>query len=316
MGPPGGGRTRISQRYVRHFNVLGFVPFSPSALGTIFETMLTWSTTKHSAAVKAMVPRIVAATIQLYSRIAESLLPTPIKTHYTFNLRDVSNVIVGIHGAAPSAVPDAGAYARLWAHEATRVFHDRLTDDADRKAFHAQLLDTARGSLGVDEKVLLLAGSGVAGSTSAPLWSSIGGAVNNAYSEAADPAKIANALALQLEDYNSMTTRPMKLVMCGYAVEHVLRIARILLQPQGNALLVGVGGSGRRSLCTLAAYVVGYKLQSIELTRSYGVTEWKDDLKKLLFTAGRDVSATRRCCSSIRLRCVSSWSPHDLYDCA
>ena len=35
MGPPGGGRTRISNRYARHFNVLSFVPFDDASLAEI-----------------------------------------------------------------------------------------------------------------------------------------------------------------------------------------------------------------------------------------------------------------------------------------
>ena len=73
-----------------------------------------------------------------------------------------------------------------------------------------------------------------------------------------------------LEDYNSMTTSPMRLVTFLDAAEHVARVARILRTPLGHALLLGVGGSGRRSLARLGAHVEEYELREIEITKSYG----------------------------------------------
>lgn len=39
---------------------------------------------------------LVDATIKVYSTITSGLLPTPAKSHYTFNLRDLSKVFQGV----------------------------------------------------------------------------------------------------------------------------------------------------------------------------------------------------------------------------
>lgn len=58
-----------------------------------------------------------------------------------------------------------------------------------------------------------------------------------------------------LEDYNQVNTAQMNLVLFMDAMKHVTRISRVIRQPLGNALLLGMGGSGRQSLTRLAAYM-------------------------------------------------------------
>jgi dynein heavy chain, axonemal len=71
-----------------------------------------------------------------------------------------------------------------------------------------------------------------------------------------------------------------------YVLEHLSRISRVLRIPSGNALLVGVGGSGRQSLTRLASFMSGLEVFQPEISKNYGKTEWREDLKKLLKAAG------------------------------
>ena len=81
------------------------VQVTNDALTTIFGTILGWhlDTGSFSADVKNLSSNIIAATLSIYSQAVASLLPTPAKSHYTFNLRDFARVIqVGISTVASS----------------------------------------------------------------------------------------------------------------------------------------------------------------------------------------------------------------------
>ena len=86
----------------------------------------------------------ILASISLYYRISKELLPTPAKSHYTFNLRDLSKVFQGMTMGDPDFIKTAPDYIRLWAHECFRVFSDRLIDEPDREWFKAALADIVK----------------------------------------------------------------------------------------------------------------------------------------------------------------------------
>jgi hypothetical protein len=206
MGPPGGGRTFVTNRYTRHYNTLalpqvrsrrapcpapsrqpwaaarpGFsralpctlradpclhclpgqlalrkqagkqasehhqslAQVSDDMLQQIFGTILAWhlDANHFPAAIKAIGPAVISATLDVYSRSVASLLPTPAKSHYTFNLRDCARVVQGVMMMPAAALSGTeglaggveGRFQRLWVHEVLRVFYDRLVDQADQQ---------------------------------------------------------------------------------------------------------------------------------------------------------------------------------------
>ena len=67
--------------------------------------------------------------------------------------------------------------------------------------------------------------------------------------------QMTNIVQDYLEDYNQINMAQMNLVLFMDALKHLCRISRIIRQPLGNALLLGMGGSGRQSMTRLAAHM-------------------------------------------------------------
>ena len=140
MGPPGGGRSQITGRAVRHFNIISYTEFEEDSIIRIFSTIVTFFFKKFQEPVKAVLPSMIDSVLRIYNTVREELLPTPSKSHYTFNLRDISRVFQGICGIIQKDCQDPVVLVRLWYHENMRVFHDRLINEQDRTYFRDLLV--------------------------------------------------------------------------------------------------------------------------------------------------------------------------------
>lgn len=61
MGPPGGGKTFITPRFQRHFNIVAFAIFDENTMNNIFRTILKWyfRTGNFNADVQGMESKLV-----------------------------------------------------------------------------------------------------------------------------------------------------------------------------------------------------------------------------------------------------------------
>ena len=64
--------------------------------GRLFLFVNFFTIKKFSEAVAGTCDGLVKCTIGVYTQIAQDLRPTPTKSHYTFNLRDVAKVFQGV----------------------------------------------------------------------------------------------------------------------------------------------------------------------------------------------------------------------------
>ncbi|XP_034934334.1 dynein heavy chain 2, axonemal [Chelonus insularis] len=285
MGPPGGGRNEISNRLLTKFNVINMTLPTEKQIARIYSTMLNQHLFDFHTEVKKIANEVTLATINMYNNVVKEMLPTPGKVHYLFNLRDISKVFQGLLRSHRDYQYSRESFLRLWIHEVFRVFSDRLIDEGDRDWFISQLNE----QLG---KYFELTFHNLCPEKRCPIFGSFINAWN-IYEDLKDIATVRRHIEVQIEEYNtSPGAVRLDLVLFRDAIDHICRIIRIISQPRGNVLLVGMGGNGRQSLSKVASYMVELKIFQIEVTKHYRILEFREDLKRLYAMTGVDNKPT------------------------
>ena len=65
-------------------------------------------------------------------KVKKSLLPTPARFHYVFNMRELSRVFQGVLETPAEVLTDEARLLALWRHETIRVFADKLARQQDK----------------------------------------------------------------------------------------------------------------------------------------------------------------------------------------
>jgi dynein heavy chain len=275
MAAPGGGRQALNMRLMRHMCLVTSSEYCSESLDLIFKTFLSAALDKHSNKVKDTISQITNATIDLYQTILSRLPPTPSKSHYTFNLRDITRVFQGIAMMSPVLLDSANQMYKVWCHECLRVFSDRLIG-SDSHLFTSLISK-------VMEKWIHLNYSEFIGSSDVIFCNFI---EPGTYQECTDISFAREKLENALEEYNSKKDTKLEMVFFDFAIIHLSRICRVTSSANGHVLLIGTGGSGRRSLCRMAGFLQNYEIFELQVSNSYSLAEWREDLKALLTEAG------------------------------
>jgi len=313
MQHPGGGKNDIPNRLKRNFYMFNMVLPSITSINDIYGQMLggRFPTTKTSAETLNVVNKLTTATIALWKTMKDKMLPTPAKFHYIFNMRDLSRVFQGIL-LTPTDTIKTGGYRcekklmafsgggatllKIWKHECSRAFSDKLTNLKDKATYsnfmEAQLLETFGPELSqecqapfymvnflrpdeFDAEGILVA--------EAPKVYEPGGALED----------IRPIVITFMEKHNvEFPSKKMELVLFNDALEHLLRINRLMEMPRGSGLLVGVGGSGKQSLSRVSSYISRSIKFQITLTKSYNKNTFLEDMQNLYKFSGHQRKST------------------------
>ena len=287
MGIPGGGRNPLSQRFQRHFNLVTYNELEDNSIKIIFNTIVKFFLSKFPDEIKNKIQDVVTSTLNMYKDIKCHMLPTPAKMHYIFNLRDMSKVLQGVCSLSIKASKTEIDIVRLWFHEMTRVFGDRLISTDDREWLRKKIEKETEEVFNQDLQEIYKHGQKLI------YCDFLSGEFSKNYTQVLDVKNFIKRIEDELEKYNENSKKkPLKLVMFLDACDHVSRICRIIRQPQGNALLLGVGGSGRQSLTRLASFINSYDCFQIEVIKGYSATDFTKSIKECLKQAGVKQSPT------------------------
>jgi dynein heavy chain len=275
---PTAGSFEVNERLQRHFALFGCIMPEADDLRTIYLSMLDGHVQTFPSSVRSISNRVVDASISLHEMIASKFLPSATKFVYNWNMRELTNIFTGVTRSRQDYFPSTMKFIRLWVHECHRVFGDRLINETEQNRFQEMLAEATKRHFEEPQEEI---------HTAPNIFTTF--TTTTSGDPAYLPVTTMESLKATLDDsliaYNE-SYAIMDLVLFDNAMEHVTRIARIIQTPGGNAMLIGVGGSGKQSLSKLATYICGYESVLLSVSSSFKVEDLKESIRGMYKQAG------------------------------
>lgn len=291
MVNPGGGRNDIPNRVKSKFFSFSMVMPGITVVDSIYGSILRARFNAKngcSESLGSLVGSLTSGTIDVWERVKKSLLPTPQRFHYVFNMRELSRVFQGVLDAPLQVVSNEATLVSLWRHECTRVFSDKLARQFDKDTVSSIISEVTASRFPAFKNDPSQWWADF--QRDAPPSADDGDELPapKIYEPVVSMDRVRAKAYEFLHKYNEQfPSRVMSLVLFDDALSHLMKVVRILQQKRGSAMLVGVGGSGKQSLTRLAAFICRQRSFRIAITKSYNENAFFDDLRALFVDCGQ-----------------------------
>lgn len=229
--PTDAGRTPMGARFLRHAPLIMVDYPGEQSLLQIYGTFNS-AVLKIIPSLRGYSEPLTKAMVQFYLESQQKFTPK-IQPHYVYSPRELTRWVRGLYEALrPLEMLTVEGLVRIWAHEALRLFEDRLVGEDERLWTGDAVKRVALQHFpGIDEVKAL------------------GGPIlfSNWLSKNYVPVE-----REQLRDFAKARLKTfceeevdVPLILFNDVLEHVLRIDRVFRQPQGHLILIGVSGSGK-----------------------------------------------------------------------
>ena len=229
--PTDPGRVPLSHRFLRHAPLIMVDYPGEISLKQIYGT--------YNRALLKVVPNLRAYAEPLTDAMVEFYLAsqkrftTDIQAHYVYSPRELTRWVRGIYEAIrPLEILSMEGLVRVWAHEALRLFQDRLVTEEEKQWTDDNIDTTALQHFPTVNRDEALARPILFSNWTSKNYIPVDREVLREYTKARLRVFYEEELDVPLVLFNDV-------------LDHVLRIDRVFRQVQGHLLLIGVSGSGK-----------------------------------------------------------------------